>query len=248
LKLQNQGKVTVGQAIEPNDTTAFEQLKVQNSQGGPKTFAILTIHDPGISASSYALTGKVRYEEVDGVGYLEIWSYLDDGGRYFSRTLGDSGPMQSLRGSSDWRPFSVPFYIADTTEARPFKLELNVVLPGRGTVYLSPLELVQYGKEEKPVSPVGSVFGILGGVLGGLAGFGKAHRVAFTLLLTMFVSGVASLALGLVAILQSQPYPVFYPLLLGGTLVTVLLALLYRPLRKRYEGIELRKMKSMDLS
>jgi len=57
----------------------FEQLKVENAQGRPRTEAVLTLEGPGISSARYAIRGQVRYD-----------------GRYFSRTLGAAGPMKSL--------------------------------------------------------------------------------------------------------------------------------------------------------
>ena len=48
---------------------------------------------PAVTGDSYAITGKVAYEGVEGDGYLEMWSVFPDGSRYFSRTLDDAGPL-----------------------------------------------------------------------------------------------------------------------------------------------------------
>ena len=80
----------------------FEQLKVENAQGQRRTEAVLTLEGPGISSARYAIRGQVRYD-----------------GRYFSRTLGAAGPMKSLKGSSDWRPFVLPFYNAVRGDGAP---------------------------------------------------------------------------------------------------------------------------------
>ncbi|MHC4618664.1 MAG: hypothetical protein ACYTEQ_13035 [Planctomycetota bacterium] len=263
-ELRKQGKLRVGQLVETNRGAGLECLKVENSQSQSQTFAILSISGPGITSSSYAVTGKVRYEAVEGTGYLEMWNYFPDGGRYFSRTLDDSGQMQSLQGSSDWRAFTLPFYIGEAMDTRPSKLELNVVLPGRGTVYLSPMELVQYVKaggaslagrggawwDDRTAGVVGgiagSIIGLVGGVIGLLSGIGKCRRLALSLLTLLSVVGVLSLVFGLTAVVLSQPYGVYYPLLLLGCVCTVVPILARRSVRRRFEEIELRKIKAMD--
>jgi hypothetical protein len=57
-----------------------------------------------------------------------------------------------------------------------------------------------------------------------------------------------SLVAGLVAVSLSQPYAVYYPLLLCGAIFVLVLGLNYRTVRRRFEEIELRKMESMDAS
>lgn len=264
LELRDQGELSVGEVIEANDSVPFERLKVDNSVGVPQTFAVLSISEPGITSSRYAITGKVRYEDVEGIGYLEMWSYFSDGGTYFSRTLDTSGPLQRLTGSCDWRSFRLPFF-AEGTKARPIKLELNLVFQ-RGTVYLSPLEVVQYEKAGGPFLAsrgaawwddrtagivggiMGSIIGLTGGLIGLLATMGKARRVALFLLTVLSAIGVLSVLFGLAALVLSQPYSVYYPLLLLGCICTIVPIFVRGSVRRRFEEIEFRKMKAMDVS
>jgi hypothetical protein len=118
-------------------------LVLRNDTGRPMIATVAKVEDPGVTASSYALLGEVRYDGVEGDGYLELWNLFPDGSRYFSRTLGEIGPMKKLNGSSDWREFTLPFNLMDSP-LRPSSLIFNVVLPGKGEVFLGSLELVQY--------------------------------------------------------------------------------------------------------
>ncbi len=261
-KLGEEGRVG-GEVLPLKGAAPFEQLKVENAQGQPRTETVLTLEGPRISSARYAIRGQVRYDGVEGEGYLEMWNHFPDGSRYFSRTLGAAGPMKSLKGSSDWRPFVLPFYNKEGGPA-PAKLVLNVVLPGRGTVYLGPLRLVQFGPGEDPLGTVGqwwseqqagliggalgTILGCMGALIGWLASAGKARRLALGMMKTMAVLGVAALVLGVVALLRSQPYAVYYPLLLIGLIGSVLPATLLRTIRKRYEEMELRRMRAMDVS
>jgi hypothetical protein len=92
----------------------------------------------------------------------------------------------------------------------------------------------------------GSVFGCLGALIGILGGRGKARRFVVGLLWAIATSGTLSLVTGVVALICSQPYHVYYPLVLGGGLLVIIPLSLLRTLRRRYAQIELRKMSAMD--
>ena len=143
-ELKKTGQLTAGE-IQPGVRAGqHEQLKIDNPSDEPKTVTLLDLENPGVTAFQYAIEGSVRYENVKGKGYLEMWSWFAGGGRYFTRTMNDSGPMQSLEGSSDWRPSTLPFFISKAKGGFPKRIVVNVVFAGRGTVYLSPVKLFQY--------------------------------------------------------------------------------------------------------
>ncbi len=256
------GPSPAGEVLPAGGAASFEQLKVQNSQGQPLIVNVLTVESPAISSARYAITGQVRFDGVEGTGFLEMWSHFPDGGRYFSRTAATVGPMKSLSGSSGWRQFVLPFFNKEGGPP-PTRLEVNIALPGRGTVYLGPVRLVQYAPNENPLAVAGqwwgdqgggllggiagSILGCLGALVGWLAATGRARRVALGTLKVMILLGVIALAGGGFALLRSQPYAVYYPLLLLGFLCVVIPAGLFRAIRKRYEEIELRRMRAMDL-
>jgi hypothetical protein len=260
------GKVAVGEVIEPNADCPFVQLKVQNTQDEKKTFSILTISDPCITSNRYALTGMVKYEHIQFPGYLEMWSYFPTGEMYFSRGQDDSGPMQWLIGSSNWRPFILPFHINNADGIRPIKLDFNIILPLRGTVYLGPLKLVQFEKGEFAGATSGSglnswwtertnnavgaitgtIVGFMGAAIGTLTGFGIARKVCLSLLGLMFVFGLASLALVLVILVCGTTAEIGGPLL-TGILCIILPFALFRTIKQRYEQKELQKMQAMDI-
>lgn len=261
-KLRQEGKLGGGEILPSSATTPFEQVKVVNGQGQPRLVTLLSLQAPGISRERYAIIGQVRHEDVEGMGYLEMWSHFADGSRYFSRTLAAVGPLKGLAGSSDWRPFVIPFFNQEGGTP-PTRLELGVLLPGRGTVYLGALRLVQYGPGEDPLAAdgqwwgdrfagwlggiVGLTAGALGAVIGWLVSTGRARRLALGLLRALMLAGGVALVTGVAALVRGQPYAVYYPLLLFGGICAVVAAAVFRTARRRYEEIELRKITTMDL-
>jgi hypothetical protein len=232
-------------------TTAPDVLKVT----GPGTIRVLEIENPQLAFDTYAITGRVKYENVTGTGYLEMWSTFPDGSAYFARTVESGGPQRSISGSSDWRPFTLPFYARKGS--RPSKLEVNLVLPEGGTVYLEAGQLVQdsdamanawWGGRRAGWGGAigGTALGLLGGLIGLLAGRGKARQLVFALLIAMLAIGGTCLLLGIVAIAMRQPYAVYYPLLLCGGLATLLPLTIIPQMKRRYEELELRRMSALD--
>ncbi|MBN2376921.1 MAG: hypothetical protein JXD22_10995 [Sedimentisphaerales bacterium] len=92
----------------------------------------------------------------------------------------------------------------------------------------------------------GSTLGILAGIIGILAGKAKAPRFVKTLIKIIITSGIVCLIMGVVALFMSQPYGVYYPLLLMGGITTLVLGFQYPIICKRYEFVEIRKMEAID--
>ncbi len=258
-RLPEQQRPEGADVLPPGEGLSFEVLKIVRTDEGPHTVHLATIEEPGIDATRYAVAGRLRHEDVDGVGYMEMWSHFPDGSFFFSRTLGDTGPMQSLQGTSDWREFLLPFTTGDEP-MRPSRLVINLVLPGRGAVYVSPLRVVQYREERRVAawwSPrtggliggfLGSILGCAGAFVGVLLSRGKGLGSIEALTKAAVLIGCGVLACGLAGKALGQPRAVTYPLLLNGFLWTAIPSGLLPVVRRRRKAIELRKMQAMDAS
>ena len=242
-------------------------IKLVNTNDSPLQAHILTLANPAITKTAYAIVGEVKYEGVKGNGYLEMWNFfppLKPGmpeGAYFSRTLGVSGEMGKLTGTSTWRKFRLPF---DCTGASgpPTRLEINLFFPGSGTVWLGPLKLVEYEGSPSQKERAGAWWsdreaGMIGGITGAtigclasllawLAAKGKSRVFVVGASRTLIGLGVASLVAGAIAIALRQPYSVWFPLVLCGGLLLGILPFRLRDFNKRYAELELRKMSAMD--
>jgi hypothetical protein len=238
-------------------------LKIENTNDAPLQVALLTIPKPKISAQMYGLQGEVRHDNVHGDGYLEMWNYFPPDkpalpeGQYFSRTLGDSGEMGKISGTADWRPFSLPFNRTGASGS-PTKLQINLILPGRGTVYLGPMKLVQYPAaasetawwSDRTATLAGSwgggLLGCLGALIGTLSSMGKGRGFVIPLLKIQGGVGAILGVAGIVAVFQHQPYAVYYPLLLIGIILLPISLGLLPAVERRYQEQELRRMQSLD--
>jgi hypothetical protein len=247
------------------------KLRIDGVADGGETVLLFEIEEPGITRSSYALVGEVRYENVEGEGYLETLNYFvteKEGAaareRYFSRTLSDGGTMGKVSGDSDWRPFLLPFHVGKGSDRHPDKIALNLHLPGEGLVEIREVRLVD-GR-----SGMGSMYfeggwwshratglwGAIGGALFGIWGClarlcaGRGKYLAFTRF--TFVAwaciGVPFMIVGLVAAAQGQPFHVFFfPIFFGGLMSGVGGWELVK-FREMETKLELRKMQAADLS
>jgi len=71
-------------------------FKVENDGSAHRTHEVATIeYRP--QSSMYVVRGRVQYNDVEGVAYLEMWNVMPDGSRFFSRTLAEQGPMQKIQ-------------------------------------------------------------------------------------------------------------------------------------------------------
>ena len=247
-------------------SVGVEPITVTATAAG-KQHLLFELPEPGISASVYALKGMVRYDNVEGVAFLQMDSYFGEKGTFFSKSLAPSGPLGNISGSADWRPFVLPFYAtggeqADGAPLVPEKLTLSLYLPGSGTVSIRDVALFQYAPGEDPLQASGQWFsnrsaGMFGGIGGGLLGVwgalisvlsarGKARAFVLGSANLLVAIGIASLIGGVVALATSQPYAVYYTLLLIGVIVTAVVGKLRSTLAARYEQLELQRMQAMD--
>lgn len=234
-------------------------LKITNTEPGMRSLELCEIKSPPITSHSYLVRGRMRYENVVGVGYLEMWNHFGDQ-KYFTRTMGTDGPMQTVTGTSRERDFILPFH-AGRHESPPSRLVINLVLNGPGTVEIGPLELVVLdsmagwnattgwwnGSTGGLIGGIGgSLLGIVGALVGTLVGLGRAKRLVLTLAALIAAVGVIALTMGLVALVMRQPYEVYYVLLLLGGMSTMAGFVILISAPVQFRARELRRMQAMD--
>jgi len=87
----------------------------------------------------------------------------------------------------------------------------------------------------------GALAGIFGGLMGYLAPRGIGRTPMLGAHAALITCGVVALITGIVALAAGQPYHVYFPLLLGGGIVTIVMGSLFPVARLRYRQAEQRK-------
>jgi hypothetical protein len=232
-------------------------VTVENDPAEGKTETILTlVHHP--TTSMYVVRGLVRHRDVEQHSYLEMWSTMPDGRRYFSRQPVRLESVWS-RKAGDWRQFELPFNLMNHRPSS-VTLEINVVMPpGKGTIELSRLTI-------SDIQPTEWFDGRTAGLFGGLLGTGigcyaglfsilymllvprrKGRRLLISMLLVLPAIGTAMLLLGISALCLSQPYHVWYPFVLCGVLSVIVWIFPYREMVAKYKEFDQRKMQALDV-
>ncbi len=234
--------------------TDTDQAAVEiHGEAGQTLTPVVKVDNPPVTSHHYVVRGRVKYEGVAETAFLEMWSDFGARGAYFSRTLGEVGPMRSITGTSGWRDFELPFFAEPGM--RPEQLTINVVMPGTGTIVLSLLTIHSLeasaawwsAPQGGLVGGVGgSVLGILGGAIGFLASRRRARHVVIALIATGLAAGIFALVAGVVALCLQQPFFVAYPLLLLGGISTIVLGFNAPGILRRFREDEFRKIAALD--
>jgi hypothetical protein len=235
-------------------------FKVENDQSVEKTERIATFeYKP--SSSIYIVRGRVQYRDVEGTAYLEMWTVMPDGSRYFSRTVEEYGPAKKIQGTSDWREFELPFNLMEH-KPESVTLEINVVIPGKGTIELAGLtvsDIQTSVASEWFDARTGGIFatasgifwgcyGALIGIIGGfLASRGKGRRLVAGMFLFAIAMGVIYSVIGIAALLCGQSFRIWWLFIFsGGILLSVSLFVYLTAVRTMYKQVEQRKMQALD--
>jgi hypothetical protein len=98
----------------------------------PTSICLGEVTDLNIENAKLIFKASVK-SDLDGVAFLEMWAHVG-GGRYFSRGMNDP-----VEGKTDWKSIRTPFLFQ--TGQRPEKVTLNLVINGKGTVWIDEVVL-----------------------------------------------------------------------------------------------------------
>jgi hypothetical protein len=127
-------------------TQSGAELDKENSSDGRGSLRIVTIEptvvrlfetgDVDVENARILYEAKVRSEGVDGPVYLEMWCHFPGKGEFFSRNS-----QAALSGTSNWTSMSTPFFLKKGEN--PDNIKLNLVIEGKGTVWIDDIRLVK---------------------------------------------------------------------------------------------------------
>jgi hypothetical protein len=102
----------------------------------PRVVRLFEVTGPEINQALLAYRASIKSEGLTGRAYLEMWCRLPGRGEFFSRGLN-----QPVTGTTGWASFQVPFRLKK--DQRPDLVKLNVVIEGRGRLWIKDVELLK---------------------------------------------------------------------------------------------------------
>jgi hypothetical protein len=100
-----------------------------------ETLLLFELPEPGVEKGTLTYRAKLKTEDMHGRVYLEMWCRFPGRGEFFSK-----GFHQALRGTNHWATCETPFYLKEGQ--RPDLVKLNLVVEGRGKVWIKEIELL----------------------------------------------------------------------------------------------------------
>jgi hypothetical protein len=257
------------EVISMDGVSVLKITKTNDTPFAPLEITLLTITNSSLINKIDSINFDAKYENIPYSVFMErkpgeaarwVGSYMALWSHYAPEAQGGDLNSNSLsfniEGTSNWKPqlfsLSRSVYI-DGTAVLPIRVDLKIILPETGTVYLRPIKLM--GRSENWWSPRtsgliggigGSVIGCLGGLIGILASMGRGRRFVLATTVILIATGILLVIAGVVAVAMKQPYAVWYPLLLGGAILTFALGVNLYSIKRRYDDLEIRRMTSMD--
>ena len=120
----SQGTITIaedGWVVDSKDTQTIRLFEVQ---------------EPQVEQCLITYRAKLKTDGLAGRAFLEMWCRLPGRGEFFSKGLN-----QVAQGTTDWASYEIPFYLKKGQ--RPDLIKLNLVVEGRGKVWLRDVELLK---------------------------------------------------------------------------------------------------------
>jgi hypothetical protein len=102
----------------------------------PQTFRLFEIKDPEAQQCLITYRAKIKSDDLAGRAFLEMWCRFPGQGEYFSKGLD-----QTVKGTSDWASYEIPFNLKKGQQ--PDLIKLNVTVEGTGRIWLKDIELLK---------------------------------------------------------------------------------------------------------
>jgi hypothetical protein len=98
----------------------------------PTTICLAEVTDVDVENATLMYKAKVK-SDLDGAAFLEMWAHIG-GGQYFSKGMNDVVSQKT-----DWKTIQTPFHFQKGQ--KPSKVTLNIVINGKGTVWVDDIVL-----------------------------------------------------------------------------------------------------------
>jgi hypothetical protein len=132
-KLSLDDASSIGLTIQNDAVTKTEgKASIKITTAWPTTICLGEVAGLDIEDAKLVFRARVK-PELDGEAFLEMWVQVG-GGQYFSKGVNDPA-----KGKSDWKVIQTPFMFQKGQ--KPDKVTLNIVINGKGTVWVDDMVL-----------------------------------------------------------------------------------------------------------
>jgi hypothetical protein len=100
----------------------------------PRTIRLYETGDLDLENARLIYQAQLRTEDLEGQVYLEMWCRFPGKGEFFSRAVNTS-----LSGTVEWTRQETPFFLKK--KENPDNVRLNLVVDGKGTVWIDEVRL-----------------------------------------------------------------------------------------------------------
>jgi hypothetical protein len=104
--------------------------------GDPVVVSLFRIKEIDLEDSKLIYKARVKTEGAKGAVYLEMWLTFPGKGSFFSRGLDNT-----ITSDTDWTTLETPFLLKKGEN--PDTALLNIVINGKGTVWVDSIELIK---------------------------------------------------------------------------------------------------------
>ena len=133
--LDDMGGVISKQGVKiDRDISSDKGGSLRISADEPMVVRLFETGDLGVEDARLNYRAQVRTESVTGKVYLEMWCLFPEKGQFFSRGLNNT-----LSGTSQWKTLHMPFFLRKGEN--PDNVFLNIVIDGKGTVWIDDIRL-----------------------------------------------------------------------------------------------------------
>src|SRR2546425_9350787 len=101
-----------------------------------QTIRLFEIQGPQVEQCLLTYRAKMKTDSLAGGAFLEMWCRLPGRGEFFSKGL-----QQKASGTTDWASYEIPFSLKKGE--RPDLIKLNLVVGGKGKVWLKDVQLLE---------------------------------------------------------------------------------------------------------
>jgi hypothetical protein len=121
--------------LTQGDITVAEDAWVVDSKE-EQTIRLFEVQEPQVEECLVTYRARLKTDGLTGRAFLEMWCRLPGHGEFFSKGLD-----QAAKGTTDWASYEIPFYLKKGQ--RPDLIKLNLVVEGRGKVWLRDVQLLK---------------------------------------------------------------------------------------------------------